>query len=161
MSSLGFRENCAWIFGRKGTTFAFPPPSHTSSRIRIAHEYRQIWSCLWMLWRSHGTDRVLCAVKSICCRHQKVSTHLDDPMFPSMKGLSDTRDTNAFVPRNPAVLLLLWIRPRSFRYIQTRFFVALLSIHRLMRIVTLLPSCLVYRRELNFRCVLRFCLSNR
>lgn len=82
MSSLGFRENCTRIFGRKGTTFAFPPPPpRTVPGIRIAHEYRQIWS---------PSRNALALASSFVPWSQyafvirKVSTHLDD--LPSMKG---------------------------------------------------------------------------
>lgn len=82
MSSLGFRENCTRIFGRKGTTFAFPPPPPRAvPGIRIAHEYRQIWS---------PSRNALALASSFVPWSQyafvirKVSTHLDD--LPSMKG---------------------------------------------------------------------------
>lgn len=142
MSSLGFRENCTRIFGRKGTTFAFPPPPPRAvPGIRIAHEYRQIWS----------PSRNALALASSFVPWSQYAFVIRKVVHSPRWSAIDERDfwihaiSTAFVSRNPAVLLAILSLSLSrisrilFRIYIYIFVSASLSswwpMYRLMRIV--------------------------
>lgn len=133
MSSLGFRENCTRIFGRKGTTFAFPPPPPRAiPGIRIAHEYRQIWS----------PSRNALALASSFVPWSQYAFVIRKVVHSPRWSAIDERDfwihaiSTAFVSRNPAVLLAILflslsrisrILFRIYIYIRICFFVELMA----------------------------------